>query len=156
MRRIEAGGLVAIVGAVVLIVSLFLDWYEPPFGEGPSLSGWTTFEVLDLILIGIAAAAIAAALPVAGGDEQQTLLPGGWLPWLGAGAVVLVGVSLINDPPAANGLSPDIGAWLALGGSVLIVAGGALNATQVSVVVSARSEARDAGPESTPGSATDQ
>ena len=33
--------------ALILIVSLFLDWYE-------RLTGWTVFEIVDLVLAGLA------------------------------------------------------------------------------------------------------
>ncbi|HEY6673240.1 MAG TPA: hypothetical protein VIZ91_12140, partial [Solirubrobacterales bacterium] len=42
---LPVGPLVAAIGAVLLIVSLFLNWYE---GD---LEGFTVFEVLDLLLV---------------------------------------------------------------------------------------------------------
>ena len=50
--RIPIGPLVAAIGAVLLIVSLFLDWYE-------DRTGFTVFEVLDLVLVACALAMIA-------------------------------------------------------------------------------------------------
>ena len=55
------GPLVAALGALLLIVSLFLDWYE-------DLTAFTVFEFLDLLLFGLALvtlAALAATLGVA-------------------------------------------------------------------------------------------
>ena len=48
-QRFDAGNALVAVGAVVLLVSLFLDWFGPPDG-GTGVSAWTTFEVLDLLL----------------------------------------------------------------------------------------------------------
>ena len=50
-QRIDAGPVVAALGAVLLFLSLFLSWYEP------DVSGWESFESLDLILAGVAIAA---------------------------------------------------------------------------------------------------
>ena len=44
MRRIDTGVLVAAAGAVMLLVSLWLHWFEP------ELSAWETFEVWDIVL----------------------------------------------------------------------------------------------------------
>ena len=47
----EAGAAVAAVGALLLLVSLFLDWY----GDGrEGYSAWTLFELIDLVLAAIA------------------------------------------------------------------------------------------------------
>ena len=47
-RRIEAGPVLVGLGALVLLVSLFLDWYEP------DVTAWEAFEVLDLLLAALA------------------------------------------------------------------------------------------------------
>ena len=45
--QLPIGPLVAAIGAILLIVSLFLDWYE-------ELTGFTVFEFVDLLLTGLA------------------------------------------------------------------------------------------------------
>nr|MDP8943902.1 hypothetical protein [Actinomycetota bacterium] len=50
------GPLLAVLGAVLLLMSLFLEWYET------NLSGWTAFETLDLVLALAAVAGIALSL----------------------------------------------------------------------------------------------
>ena len=58
--QIPIGRLLSAIGGVLLIVSLALDWYD-------ELSGFTSFEVLDLLLVALALvtfAALAAALGV--------------------------------------------------------------------------------------------
>ena len=47
-RRIEAGPVLVGLGAVVLLISLFLDWYQP------GVTAWDAFEVLDLLLAALA------------------------------------------------------------------------------------------------------
>lgn len=49
-------------------------------------------------------------------------------------ALVIVGSQLIQHPPVAVGRGVEIGAWLALGAVVVLVAGAALGTSYVSVV----------------------
>ena len=56
-RNMDAGLLLIGIGAIMLLVSLFLEWYEP------NAEAWDVFEVWDLVL---AALAIAALVAVAG------------------------------------------------------------------------------------------
>jgi hypothetical protein len=127
-QRIDAGPVVAAIGAVVLFLSLFLSWYEP------DVSGWEAFETLDLLLAGLAiAAGVLAAgrlgAPVADGADLRML------PLLGAVAVAAVAVTLLQAPPAAAGADIATGAWVALAAALLILAGGALAAARISVTV---------------------
>jgi hypothetical protein len=122
--RISAGGLVAALGALLLLISLFLDWFEP------ALTAWDAFEIVDLLLALIALAALAAAaasidlrLPL----DDRLLLP------LGAAATVLVVHALIDHPPAARNVDPAEGAWLGLAGALLLLIGGLLTVVRVSL-----------------------
>ena len=47
-ERINGGFALAAIGAVVLFVSLFLNWFEP------GLDAWTVFEIEDLLLAALA------------------------------------------------------------------------------------------------------
>ena len=134
-RRTDAGPVIAAIGAVVLFLSLFLSWYEP------DVSGWDVFETLDLLLAGIAIAAGALAagqLGAAFADGIDLRL----LPLLGAIAVAAVGVTLLQGPPGTEGADLASGGWVALGGAVLIFAGGLLSAARISVTVTV--DGRDA------------
>src|SRR5215213_2626724 len=51
--QVPVGPLVASVGAVLLITSLFLDWYD-------QVTGFTVFEFLDLLLVLLALSTIAS------------------------------------------------------------------------------------------------
>jgi hypothetical protein len=124
---------VAAVGAILLLVSLFLDWFDP------GLTAWTVFEIADLLLAAIALAALvaaAASFGVRGPLREGTLLP------LGIVASVLVIGALLNHPPAAIGADPRSGAWLGLAGALLLAIGGLLTVAHVSLAVDVqRSEA---------------
>jgi hypothetical protein len=122
--RISAGGLVAAVGGILLLVSLFLDWFDP------GVTAWTVFEIVDLLLAAIALAALVAAaasidprLPL----DDRLLVP------LGAVATLLVVHALIDHPPAALGADPTEGAWLGLAGALLLLVGGLLTVVRVSL-----------------------
>ncbi len=127
-QRIDAGPVVAAVGAVLLLLSLFLSWYDP------DLAGWEAFETLDLLLGGVA---IAAAMLAAGqlGARFAEGIDARLLPLLGAIAVFAVGVTLIDGPPGTEGADIATGAWVALAASVLILVGGMLSAARISVTV---------------------
>ena len=127
-QRIDAGPVVAALGAVVLFLSLFVSWYET------DVSGWEAFESLDLILAGIAVAAGALAAGRLGARIADGADPR-LLPLLGAVALAAVAVTLLQAPPAAAGSDLTTGAWIALAASALALAGGALSAARISVTV---------------------
>lgn len=138
-QSIDGGRIVIALGALLLLVSLFLDWYG--FGRGPDgegFSAWTAFELVDLILAALALAAIAAALEPF--IRAAPRLPERTGAVVGPVALLLVSVSLINTPPAAQGFDSDIeiGAWLGLAGAAIMCAGALLALNRVSLVVTPR------------------
>ena len=81
LRRLRLGELLALAGAICVIVSLFEPWYENSAGK---LSAWDTFGPALVLLI--AAAAAALALVVSTVTERSTALPvsaGVWSTLLG-------------------------------------------------------------------------
>jgi hypothetical protein len=131
-RRIALGPLIGAAGAVLLVVSLFLDWYD-------ELSAWTSFEVLDLLLAGIASAALVSLAGQLGlvPARRRVIGAGAALP-LGAVAVLVVVSQLINHPPAGVDRDPKIGLWLGLAGAALLLAGATLAAARISLAVDVR------------------
>jgi hypothetical protein len=137
--QLAVGPLIAAVGAVLLIVSLFLDWYE-------TFTGFTIFEFLDLLLVLLALSTIAS---LAGGMGlvRPAVSPG--LSLAVAIFTVLVVLSqILNDPPAVIGPGPDkdIGIWLALSGSALMVAGAVLGYAHISLALETRPRERAGDP----------
>lgn len=130
-RRFELGPILVAAAALLLLVSLFLDWYG-------GLTAWDVFEVVDLLLAALALGALASALsvilPELPADRR-------WLPWLVAAAVVVVAVSIINPPPAATGRDLHTGAWVAFGATLGMAAGAILSLSRVSFSVAV--EGRD-------------
>ena len=133
-RRLDAGLTVAALGALLLLVSLFLDWYGD---RDEGYSAWTLFEVIDLLLAAIALLALSTFFS-RGGFEPR--LPQAPLLLLGGAGFVLCASQLIDGPPAVAGseFDPEIGAWLGLAASALILAGAFMSIARVSFSVEHR------------------
>lgn len=136
--RIDPRSALVVMGAALLIASLFLEWYAP------GLEAWAVFEIVDILLLAIGVAAIAAVLPAA-----IPALRGG-LPFLIGAALLLVTVSVIDPPPAASGAEREIGAWLALAAVLLMALGWALAYARISVRVDLRDASQGHTPADTP------
>ena len=134
---IPVGPVVAAIGAILLIVSLFLDWYESPVRGG--LTGFTVFEFLDLLLTGLAVVMLvwladAIGLIRSGMRSGVPLV-------VAALTLVIVLTQLVNDPPAVAGprsVPQDTGIWLALAGAALMVAGAVLATARIAIAVEPR------------------
>jgi hypothetical protein len=133
-RRLELGPLLVALGAVVLLVSLFLDWYEG------GITAWDAFEVWDLVLAVLAIASLVAAMGPLTSDSE--LLSGSALPWLTGAIVLIVASQIINQPPAAAHAARASGSWIALGAAALELIGAVLTVSRVSFAVNV--EGRDA------------
>jgi hypothetical protein len=131
--QLAVGPLVAAVGAVLLIVSLFLDWYE-------GITGFTVFEFIDLLLVLLALATIAS---LAGGLGLVRPAPSPAISLAVALFTIFVVLTqIINDPPAVvgpQGPDQDIGIWLGLSGAALMVAGAVLGYASISLSFEPRS-----------------
>lgn len=132
-RRLEAGPLLVTLGALLLLVSLFLAWF------GGDVSAWEAFEVWDLVLFVLALGSIAAGLGLIA--ENVDLVDRRFLPAAVAAAAVIVAAQIIDPPPAAAGQDPDTGAWLALGAALVMCAGAVLTFGRVHLALTV--EGRD-------------
>jgi hypothetical protein len=130
-ERFDAGtGLVA-VGAVLLLVSLFIDWYDPG-GDA-----WAVFESLDLVLVGAAVCGLLAMAPRFGAGGL-----GRALPLIAAIAFGIVVVQLFDPPPVVSDSDLATGAWLALAATAIMALGALLGAASISVTVDVRGRER--------------
>lgn len=130
-RRIDAGDVLAAIGALMVLIALFLEWYETSDGRGAN--GWESFEIADFLLAALAIATLAAAASTLG--VRSPLGPRALAP-LGLVMLLLVVVQLIEPPPALSELDPSgTGAWLALAGAALALVGGLLRVARVSISV---------------------
>jgi peptidoglycan/LPS O-acetylase OafA/YrhL len=120
LKRVRAGELLALAGAVCVIVSLFLRWYESPSG---TLDAWSTFGPAVALLMVAAGAALALVLGTL--TERSTAVPVAAAVWsvlFGLVAVIAALVRLLERPDHATSLCG--GPWLALAGALAILAGG--------------------------------
>jgi hypothetical protein len=128
-ERFDAGTAIVALGAIALLVSLFVDWYEPGY------DAWAVFEGLDLLLAGVALYALASLAP-----RFEPLAR--WLPLVAVAALAIVAVQLLDAPPAARGAGLEPGAWLALAATALMALGALLAAASISVTVDVRGRER--------------
>jgi hypothetical protein len=128
-ERFDAGtGLVAL-GAVVLLVSLFIDWYDAA-GDA-----WATFELVDIVLAGAAAACLVSLVPRYAGLQRA-------VPAIAFAALFIVAIQILDPPPVAADDRVETGAWLALAATALMAAGATLSAASISVTVDVRQRDR--------------
>jgi hypothetical protein len=119
LRRLRLGELLALVGAICVIVAMTLPWYEHVQGK---LGAWSTFGPAVVLLI--LAASVALLLAVATLTERSPALPVAAAVWgifFGFVAVVAAVVRVLERPEHATALCA--GAWLALAGAVAILVG---------------------------------
>jgi hypothetical protein len=118
LRRLRAGEWIAAVGGGLLLFSLFTAWY----GE-PALDAWEAFAVNDVLLAIVAVSALALLVITA--IERVPAIPlalDALVAIAGKIAVLLVLIRMLAKPSGVSGL--DAGVWIALVGSLAIVAGG--------------------------------
>lgn len=119
LTRLRLGELMAFAGAICILVSLTLPWYE---NFERKLDAWDTFG-FGVVLLMIAAAA-ALILVVATLSERSTAFPIAAAVWsilFGVVAVIAAIVRLLERPDGAH--SVCAGAWVALAGALLVAAG---------------------------------
>jgi hypothetical protein len=140
-QNLAVGPLVAALGAVLLIVSLFLPWYE---GD---VEAFTVFEFIDLLLLLTGVATIAAL--IAGLGLLRLSPPPAAALAVALLALFVVVAQILNDPPAVafnEDVGKETGIWLALAGSALMVAGSVLGYARISLAVETRAPRRDDPP----------
>jgi hypothetical protein len=119
LTRIRFGELLATAGAICLVVSLTLPWYENAEGK---LDAWSTFGPAVVLLILAAIAALVLLLATVA--ERTPALPVAAAVWgvlFGALATVAALVRVLERPDHATSLCA--GAWLALVGAVAVLLG---------------------------------
>jgi hypothetical protein len=125
-RRFEVGPILVALGAIGLLVSLFMDWYGP-------LTAWEAFEVVEVLLAALAVTALVIAVGLLVPDLEY--VERRWLPLIVLGVAVLVAAELVNPPPAAGEQALEAGAWLAFGAAIVMLAGAVLSFGRVSFAV---------------------
>jgi len=123
LRRIRFGEMFALLGAALVIVSLFIPWYGG--STLGTLSAWDTFGAALVLLI--VAACAGLALVASALTERSPALPVSLAVWsvlLGLIGLIAAIVRLFERPDQASSLCA--GAWLALAGGASILLGALL------------------------------
>lgn len=138
------GAVVAAAGGVILIVSLFLVWYEAP-GSGVldsvtdaidnatgsnltdklSRTGWESFEFTDLICALAGGMALVRGLVSLAGDDDNPAIPGPMLLTVLGGVAAAAIAYRIANPPGL-GFERQIGIWIGLIGAAAVTYGSAI------------------------------
>jgi prepilin signal peptidase PulO-like enzyme (type II secretory pathway) len=139
--RLRVGELLALSGALCVIVALTLPWYENLNGR---LDAWDTFG-FGVALLTIAAV-VALVLVLSTLAERSTALPVAaavWSTLFGLLAVIAAVVRVLERPHHATSLCA--GTWLALAGAVLIFVGSweSMRDERTGLYRSAKPEPRD-------------
>jgi hypothetical protein len=135
--QIPVGPLIAALGALLLIVSLGLDWYGP-------LSGFNSFEFLDLLLVVLALVTLAELAGALG--LLRTPLREGTPLVVGVIALLVVLSQVVNPPPAGIDADLETGLWLGLAGAALMLVGAILSTARIAIAVEPRRAGSAAGP----------
>ncbi len=128
LARIRLGELTALAGAICVILSLMQPWYggaNPAQGADAAgrLDAFSSFGPAVVLLM--IACLLALLLVLATVFERSAALPVAsavWTTLFGLIATIAAVVRVLERPDGASGL--EAGAWLALAGAVLILAGG--------------------------------
>jgi hypothetical protein len=120
MRRLRSGELLALIGAISLIVGLAGPWYQTPSGN---VDAWSTFgPAVVLLLLDLL---VAIALVLSALVERSPGPAVFWAVWtvpVGLIGLIAAVVRVLERPDHASALC--YGAWVTLAGSVAILAAG--------------------------------
>jgi hypothetical protein len=132
--RLTTGEVIAGIGGIVLLISLFLPWYGVSvdiagISASTSGSGWEALGFIDVLLFLISVAAIGIVAARAAGSLPDDVPAPVILLGLGALAVLLVLYRIIDIPvdgdvPDQVNLSRKVGVFIALIGSAAVAYGG--------------------------------
>jgi peptidoglycan/LPS O-acetylase OafA/YrhL len=120
MLKPNTGRVLSAVGAGLLIVALFLVWYDIDRGGGvtETSTGWDTFPRLRVVLLVGAVLTLATAIPRQTGPVliARTVL--------GLGLALLIARRIVDPPDITDPISSQLGVYVALVGALAVAAGG--------------------------------
>lgn len=136
LSRLHRNEITGMAGAALLVLGVFLDWYSTdaasPFseidGHRGSLSGWDAHPVLRWLLLAASVAPFVLAYIIAS-DIRLSWARGEMTMVASIAAFGLIAYNGVIDRPGNLGISLEIGWYLALLGSILMVLGSALRSS---------------------------
>ncbi len=112
--RVRRGELVAGMGGVVLLISLFLPWFEP------GRSGFDSLAVADLLVAAAALTAIALPLLSAGNEKTDVPIVAATVAVIGSLVAIAIVAYRLLDPVGGG---RESGLYLALAAALVTLAG---------------------------------
>jgi hypothetical protein len=138
VRRITFSEIIAAVGGVLLALSVFVKWYEArPENANANINGmkgvvsaWDAHAILRYVFL-LAALAPIVLLYIVVRDHELSWPRGEMTAVIGIVAFGLVVYQGVIDRPGEppSEIELEIGWWMALLGTILIIAGGAIRAS---------------------------
>jgi hypothetical protein len=120
LGKARGGDVLAFAGALCVVVSLLLPWYEG--SSSGALDAWNTFGPSVVLLIAAAASALAMFLSaLVERSTARAVAAGVWAIPLGLAGLIAALVRVLERPDHATGLCA--GPWLAFAGALAILAG---------------------------------
>jgi hypothetical protein len=121
MLNPNLGRVLSAVGACLLIVTLFVVWYDidRTAAEGTTTAtGWQAFPRLRIAVLLGAILTLATSIP----RQTRPVLIARTVLGLGVGALIMR--RIIDTPDLSVPLHPQLGIWLAFLGAILVALGG--------------------------------
>jgi hypothetical protein len=123
LRWLRPSDWLAGIGGAVLLVSLFLPWYDV-HGAPRHLTGWQAFSVIDILLAIAAVLGIALAVSTAVRRTPAVPVALGVIGVIAGALATLLVLVRVLDPPGPNELlDVAAGAWIALAAAAGLAAG---------------------------------
>jgi hypothetical protein len=127
MLNPNLGRVLSAVGACLLIVTLFVVWYDidRAAAEGTTTAtAWQAFPRLRIIVLAGAILTLLTALP----RQTRPVLVARTLLGLAVGGLIMR--RIIDTPDLSVPLHPQLGIWLAFLGAVLVALGGLVDTSR--------------------------
>jgi hypothetical protein len=119
--RLRGGELLTGVGAVALVVSLFLEWVGPVGATGWDALGWL---VLALVVIAVLCAAGLVVLTAADRPVTHIVAAAVVTATIAPVALLVLALRALVFQPGANDVTTvEYGAWIGLAGAALLTVG---------------------------------
>jgi len=128
ISRVQRGERIALYGAILLVISLFLHWYDVSHTDNGIAAGtysaWQLHHTLRWALLAAAAAPVILAWIVAT-DTALSWQRGEVTMIVAIAAFGFIGYNGVIDQPTSSNsfVSLEYGWYLALGGSILMMVG---------------------------------
>lgn len=139
LRRLRAGEWIVAVSGIVLVISLFLPWYETSAqavsggrpGRVVQITAWEAFSVIDVLLLMLGVLAIGLLIVTAIQPTAAVGIASDALLTIAAGVVAIIAVIRVLDVPGGlegtDGLATQTGravfAWVGLAAVLGVLAG---------------------------------